>query len=139
MFNDDLLYEGEFLNRKKNGKAKEYEYKRLIFEGEYLNGKKNGKCKEYYFCSGKIKFEGEYLNGKKWNGKGYNPNGNLTYELKDGKGYIKEYSYDGELIFEGEYLNGEYNGKGIERFNNQIDFEGEYLNGERWNGKGKRI
>ena len=75
---------------KKEEKAKEYECERLIFEGEYLNGEKNGKCKEYYFCNGKIKFEGEYLNGKKWNGKGYNPNGNLTYELKDGKGYITE-------------------------------------------------
>ena len=36
----------------------------LIFEGEYLGGKKNGKGKEYYE-NGKIKFEGEYLNGKR--------------------------------------------------------------------------
>ncbi len=34
----------------------------LIFKGEYLNGKKNGKGKEY-FGDGTIKFEGEYLNG----------------------------------------------------------------------------
>ena len=136
LFNDDLLYEGEFLNRKKNGKAKEYEYKRLIFEGEYLNGKKNGKCKEYYFCNGKIKFEGEYLNGKKWNGKGYNPNGNLTYELKDGKGYIKEYFGYGSFVLEGEYLNGEKNGKAKEYSGNNIIFEGEYLNDKK-NGKAK--
>ena len=35
----------------------------LLFEGEYLNVKKNGKCKEYNeYC--KLLFEGEYLNRK---------------------------------------------------------------------------
>ena len=37
----------------------------LIYEGEYLNGKKNGKGKEYDE-NGRIKFEGEYVKGKKW-------------------------------------------------------------------------
>ena len=50
-----------------NGKAKEYNCAcskdTLIFEGEYLNGKRNGKGKGYYE-NGKLKFEGEYLNGK---------------------------------------------------------------------------
>ena len=33
---------------KKNGKGKEYNRNgKLIFEGEYLNGKSNGKGKEY--------------------------------------------------------------------------------------------
>ena len=41
-----------------------YEEYILIFEGEILNGKINGKGKEYGF-NGKIKFEGEYLEGKK--------------------------------------------------------------------------
>ena len=40
---------------------KEYEGDTLIYEGEYLNGEKNGKAKEYYF-NGKLFFEGEYLN-----------------------------------------------------------------------------
>jgi len=39
---------------------------KLIFEGEYLNGKRNGNGKEYYSNSN-IKFEGEYLRGLKWN------------------------------------------------------------------------
>ena len=42
---------------------KEYNGK-LMFEGEYLNGKRNGKGKEYDF-NGKLKFEGEFLNGTK--------------------------------------------------------------------------
>ena len=40
----------------------------LIYEGEYLNGKRNGKGKEYY-NNNQLKFEGEYLNGKR-SGKG---------------------------------------------------------------------
>ena len=48
-----------------NGIAKEYHNdEKLIFEGEYLNGKRNGKGKEYYWNKDNLKFEGEYLNGK---------------------------------------------------------------------------
>jgi len=39
-----------------------------MFEGEYLNGKRNGKGKEYY-DNGNLKFDGEYLYGER-NGKG---------------------------------------------------------------------
>ena len=64
---DKLIFEGEYLNGKRNGKRKEYYYGgELEFEGVYLNGEKNG-----YFYS-KLEFEGEYLNGKIWNGKGNN-------------------------------------------------------------------
>ena len=35
-----------------------------MYEGEYLNGKRNGKGKEYYY-DGKLEFEGESVNGKK--------------------------------------------------------------------------
>ena len=46
--------------------SKEYDdsYDYLIFEGHYLNGKRNGKGKEYNILNGKT-FEGEYLNGKR--------------------------------------------------------------------------
>ena len=55
-------------------KGKEYnKASRLIFEGEYLNRKRNGKRKEY--IDFKLRFKGEYLIGRKWNGKGYNKNG----------------------------------------------------------------
>jgi len=85
----------------------------------------------------KIKFEGEYLNGKRWNGKGYNFKGEEEFEIKDGKGYIKEYNDNNELIIEGEYKNGMIYGKGKE-YNKEgkLIFEGEYKYGER-NEKGK--
>ena len=48
-----------------NGKAKEYDghYNELLFEGEYLNKKRNGKGKEYN-SYGELIYEGEYANGK---------------------------------------------------------------------------
>jgi len=57
----------------------------LIFEGEYLNGKRNEKGKEYN-NKGKLEFEGVYLNSKRWNGKVYDSNNNISHELKNGKG-----------------------------------------------------
>ena len=69
IYNDKLIFEGEYLNAKRNGKGKEYnKYGGLVYEGEYSNGKRNGKGKEYNSYRTMI-FEGEYLNGKR-NGKG---------------------------------------------------------------------
>ena len=48
---------------------------KIIFEGEYLNAERNGKAKEchsfyneFRFICNKLKIEGEYK-GKRWNGK----------------------------------------------------------------------
>ena len=51
----------------------------LIFEGEYINGKRNGKGKKYYE-NGKIKFEGEYIKGERRRGKEYDESCNLIFE-----------------------------------------------------------
>ena len=155
-----LIFDGEYLDNKElvgtkndkygkfldklnhtKGAGKEYEtnYGNLIYEGEYLNGKRHGKGKEYNSYK-RLIFEGEYLYDLKWNGKGYDKSKNIIYELKNGKGFVKEYNYDHDnLEFEGEYLFGKRNGKGKEYTNFgelALVFEGEYLNGER-NGKGK--
>ena len=117
---------------KRNGKGKEYNDEgKLEFEGEYLNGKRNGKGKEYYFNK-KLLFEGEYSNNKRWNGKGYDENGNIMYELFNGNGKVKEYDFNGRKIFEGEYLNGDqWNGK-IKIYNEigELSFEIEIENGK---------
>ena len=86
---------------------------------------------------GSLIFEGEYRYNKKWNGKGYDENGNITYELINGNGIVKIYYQEGKLEFEGEYLNGKRNGKGKEYDGKgKLEYEGEYLKGGR-NGKGK--
>ena len=70
------LEDYEVISRKykmveRNGKGKEYnKYNdELIFEGEYLNNERNGKGKEYYH-NGKLKFEGLFKRKKmEWNRK----------------------------------------------------------------------
>jgi len=137
LFSNKLLFEGEYINGERNGYGKEYNnVENLLYEGEYMNQMRNGKGKEYY-NNGIILFEGEYFEGKKWSGYGYNINGDLEFELKDGQGNVVEFDYDGHKIFEGEYKNGERNGHGKEYVNNEIlSYEGEYENGKR-NGIGK--
>ena len=91
----------------------------------------NGKGKENY-KNEKLQFERKYLNGKKWNGKGYNYNEELEYEIKNGTGKVKEYDYCGKLIFVGDYINGERNGIGKEYYENgKVKFEGKYLCGKK--------
>ena len=135
-YNDykSLEFEGEFVNGERNGKGKEYSStisNVVEFEGEYLNGKRNGEGKEYNYKSELI-FKGEYKDGKRWNGVGFIPgNKNIAYELKNGKGYVKE------LYYEGEYVNGERNGKGqIFSQGKILTWEVEYVNGKK-NGRGK--
>ena len=62
-FENKLLYEGELINGRLNGKEKEYNnFGELIYEGEYLNGKRHGKGKEYNYKR-KLIFDGEYFSG----------------------------------------------------------------------------
>jgi len=152
-----IKYKGEYFNGKRHGKGKEYEINQLIYEGEYSNGKRNGKGKEYNSINGKLLFEGEFCNNhirkgkefiegilafvgefiheRRWNGKGYDNNGNIIYELKNGQGLVKGFPISG-ITFESEIYNGRRIGKGKEYDENgQLIFEGEYLNKKRWNGK----
>ena len=79
-----------------------------------------------------MEFDGEYLIDGKWDGKGYDQNGNVIYELHNGNGMVKEYDSLEDLIYEGEYNKGKRNGKGKE-YNKEgkIIFEGDYKNDSR--------
>ena len=65
------------------------------------------------------------------NGKGYDENGNIIYEISNGNGSIKEYDNKDKLIFEGEYLNWiRWNGKIYEEdFEKKLKFKDDYING----------
>ena len=79
----ELIFEGEFCKGKRHGKGKEYNRAgNLKFEGEYINGKRNGNGIEYYF-NGQIKFEGDYFDGKRWNGKGYQKGKDFTLNVQN--------------------------------------------------------
>ena len=57
--NNYMYFQGKCKEYGSYGKGKEYDYGNLIFEGEYLNGKRNGKGKEYDE-DGNLEFEGIY-------------------------------------------------------------------------------
>ena len=93
-----LYFEGYLKNGEINGQGKEYKHDgKISFEGEYLNGKKNGLGKKYY-SNGNLKFEGLYKEDMEWEGKRFNINGEKLYEIKDGNGQVKQYTFEGELI-----------------------------------------
>ena len=130
-FKGKIKFEGEYLNDKKNGNGKEYNTKgKLIYEGEYSNGKRNGRGIEYNTDG---KFEGEFKNGKKWNGTGYNKNGEIDYDIFDGYGTLKEY-YGDKLIYEGECKKGYRHGKGREYnyFTGKLIYNGVFLYGKKF-------
>jgi len=133
-----LKFEGQYLYGVRHGKGKEYgQHQNLVFEGEYIY---NRKVKGIEYIGKRIEYIGEYLFAVKWNGKGYDANNNIIYELKNGNGKVIEYNnYNGDLLFEGEYLNGKKQGYGKEYCKGIINFEGEFLNGKKsWNGYVKK-
>ena len=98
--NNDILYDGELLGGKRNGKGVEYNHEgKIVYEGEFLDGKRHGNGKEYNL-DGELIFNGTYNSGNRFNGKG------------------KEYLANGTLFFEGEYQKGLKNGKGKEYYDN---------------------
>ena len=86
----------------KDGKGKEYDRDdELIYEGEYLNGKRNGKGKEYNGDTGELKFEGEYYENLRISFISNNQNDKEDkYSKESINGKIKLYDiYTGKLLF----------------------------------------
>ena len=72
-----------------------------LFSGKYIVYETNTNGKEYDIYNNNLLFEGEYLKGKRnGKGKGYDSDGNIIYEIVDGKREVTEYT-DKELIFKG--------------------------------------
>ena len=69
----------------------------MIYDGEYLNGKKNGEGKEYHV--NKIMFEDKYMNDEKLIGKKWDKNWNIICEINNTNGKGKEYDGIGNLIY----------------------------------------
>ena len=157
-YDDCIIFEGEYLNRKRNGKGIEYYNNgKKKFEGEYLNGKRHGEGIEYNE-NGNINYIGEYLNGERWkakfdiyvkgnkatieyvngqiwNFKYYDNRNKIISEIKEGKGYRK-FFYNYTLRFEGGYLNGKKNGI-FKQYdcNGHLEYEIEYIFDKLWNVK----
>jgi hypothetical protein len=133
---DNLTYEGEWLEGKKHGFGVLYYASGVRFEGDFQDGKKHGKGKLYY-SQGDF-YEGDFNTDKK-TGKG-------TYIWANGDKYCGEFSEDktsghGEFSWAdgdtycGNFLNDTREGKGTYRWTNGDRYEGEYKGGSR-TGKG---
>ena len=133
----------------------------MVFEGEYLNGKRNGKGKEYLYYYGPLEFDyrPNYSDGPSNSNDRYGYYGffhiytfnSFEGEYKNGKrnGKGKEFYSDEKIKFEGEYLDGKrWKGKGYDPDGNleygmengfgyvkeyfsdgKVKFEGKYING----------
>ena len=156
---NNLIFQGKYINHRKEGEGIEFyeneegkEKMREKFHGLYSKGYKiigtgytirkqkyffliDNKGEEFFYNE-KLCFKGDYFNGRRWNGIGYNYQGEEEFKIKNGSGKVKEFNYFGTLIYEGEYSNGLRQGKGKEYSNYVLRYEGEYLNGKK-HGKGK--
>ena len=135
--NIESIWRGNYnkLNEKE-GKGKEYNLEDyLIFDGEYAKNQKISGI-EYYINETK-KYEGEYRENKYWNGFIFGKLQKKSYEIKLGKGKIKEFHENGNLFYEGDINEGIKNGFGkIFDENGHLIYEGNFINGIKY-GDGK--
>ena len=117
--NDNLIFKGEYQNKKRNGFGKEYYKGKLTFEGQYKDGLKNGPGKKYDNKDSKLIFEGIYLNGEEWEGEG---------QIE-----VVENEYFKRAIYYGKIIEGKINGFGqkVDLISN-IDYEGNFIKGKKW-------
>ncbi len=135
-------YEGAVKNGQRHGKGRLISEKNvLIYDGDYVNGKSDGKG-VFYSNSG-WKYEGDFKGGLR-HGQGtmfYNQ-GYWVGEWKDGErwkgnGLILFYDDNGVetgKFYNGYMVNGKAAGRGILRFPDGSRFDGEFYNDDYYNG-----
>ena len=116
------------------------EFKRIeidgdLFEGYFLNGKKNGRGK-YTWANGNV-YDGNWVDGK-CTGKGrisWSSGASFDGEWKDNQMSEGKYSYADGSVYEGSFKNGKYDGYGKRIYKDGDKYEGRWQSGSR-NGKG---
>ena len=120
--------------------APQGEFKRIeidgdLFEGYFLNGKKNGRGK-YIWANGNV-YDGNWVDGK-CTGKGrisWSSGASFDGEWKDNQMSEGKYSYADGSVYEGSFKNGKYDGYGKRIYKDGDKYEGRWQSGSR-NGKG---
>lgn len=120
--------------------APQAEFKRLeidgdLFEGYFLNGKKNGRGK-YTWANGNV-YDGNWVDGK-CTGKGrisWSSGASFDGEWKDNQMSEGKYSYADGSVYEGSFKNGKRDGYGKRIYTSGDKYEGRWQSGSR-NGKG---
>ena len=125
---------GNFENGKVNGKGMKYSYiNNILYKGDIVNDKKEGKGEE---ITNETIYNGYFINDKK-NGKGKMINnisgdiyeGNFKDDLFDGEGHYI-YKISGQE-YKGEYKNGLMHGKGLYEWNQCEYYKGNFVNGKK--------
>ena len=138
---EEIVYEGEWIDDKYEGKGKLIEEYDHYYIGEFKKGKKHGKGIKYHKLGYKW-YEGNYFNDKR-EGKGIeyefyerkNYEGEFVNDLYEGKG--KKYNYNAQLEYSGEWKEGKNHGKGISyHITGKIQYEGDFFD-NYYEGRGK--
>lgn len=122
--------------------AQQAEFKRLeidggdVFEGYFLNEKKNGHGK-YIWANGDI-FDGNWVDGKR-TGKGkvtWSNGASFDGEWKDNQMSEGKYTFPDGKIYDGSFQNGKKHGRGTCTWTNGDSYEGEWKDNQM-SGQGR--
>jgi hypothetical protein len=116
---DQIIYEGDFVDEEWNGKGKLIYDDGGVYEGDFVDGLRNGRGILTQADGGV--YEGDFING-----------------AIIGKG---KYTYpDGGGVYEGDFVHAELTGKGKRTYSDGCIFEGDFVDGVRAGyGKHKQL
>ncbi len=120
------LYEGEFLNGKKNGTGS---LKTYFYERQFVDGKISDKYISFLGHEYKGQWrDGTFINGEYFYRDKLIDKGKRDGLCLNGEGIV--YTPDGKISFEGIFLKGKFNGIGILYFENgEKKYSGDWKNG----------
>ena len=132
------VYEGYFLNEKKNGHGKYIWANGDAFDGNWVDGKRTGKGKVTW--SNGASFDGEWKDNQMYEGKYTFPDGEIydgSFQNGKKEGYGKQVFPNGEK-YEGQWHDGKKHGRGTYTWADGDTYEGDWKDGKRC-GRGKLI
>lgn len=132
------VYEGYFLNEKKNGHGKYIWANGDAFDGNWVDGKRTGKGKVTW--SNGASFDGEWKDNQMSEGKYTFPDGEIydgSFQNGKKEGYGKQVFPNGEK-YEGQWHDGKKHGRGTYTWADGDTYEGDWKDGKRC-GRGKGI
>ena len=135
---DGDLFEGYFINGKKNGRGKYIWANGDIFDGNWVDGKRTGKGRITW--SNGASFDGEWKDNQMSEGKYTFPDGEIydgSFQNGKKEGYGKQVFPNGEK-YEGQWHDGKKHGRGTYTWADGDFYEGDWRDGKRC-GRGKLI
>lgn len=143
LFSNGRKYEGYWKNDMYNLYGRIIDEKGVVYEGNFVNGKLNGKGIESYFIDEdkRYYYKGEFFDDNK-HGQGeietktYSYEGQFRNNYKNGKGKYISKVKGNEFVYEGNFDNDNFNEFGVLTYLNEEYYEGEFQNGE-FHGIGK--